>query len=52
MVEASRQYKDKIKQYVRDGTPIENTDVGRIAKLVRKIIRENEMMNATKYNKL
>ena len=48
--EANRQYKDKLKQYVRDKVPIENTDIGRIARLVRKIIKENELMHADTYN--
>ena len=48
--EANRQYKEKLKQYVRDKVPIENTDIGRIARLVRKIIKENELMHADTYN--
>ena len=50
LVEANRQYKEKIKQYVRDGTPIENTDIGRISKLVKKIVRENEILRAEKFS--
>ena len=49
LADANRQYKEKLKQYIKEGVPIEKTDIGRIAKLVRKIIKENELMHATKY---
>ena len=49
LADANRQYKDKLKQYIKEGVPIENTDVGRISRLVRRIIKENELMHANKY---
>ena len=47
-MDANRQYKEKLKEYIKEGIPIEKTDLGRIAKLVRRLIRENELMHVGK----